>query len=50
MIEGIACTFFAEQVFMLPVVILRRAIPARNIEIPLDIKASSFYTVMLASP
>ena len=37
MFEGISCTFFAEQVFMLPVVIVRRAILARNIEIQLDV-------------
>jgi hypothetical protein len=35
MFEGISCTFLAEQVFMLPLVITRRVIPSRNIEIPL---------------
>ena len=38
----ISCTFLAEQLFMLPLVILKRTTPARNIKIGLDNKANSF--------
>jgi hypothetical protein len=50
MIEGISCTFFAEQVFMLPVVIVKRTTPRRNIKIPLDVEANSFYKLVPANP
>jgi hypothetical protein len=50
MIEGISCTFFAVQLFMLPVVILKRITPRLTVKIQLDREANSFYKVVLANP
>jgi len=49
MIVGISCTFFAVQLFMLPVVIFKRTTPRLTVKIQLDIETNSFYKVVLAN-
>ena len=49
-VAGISCTFFAFQLFMLPVVIFKRTTPRLTVKIQLDMETNSFYKVVLANP
>jgi hypothetical protein len=43
MIVGISCTFFASQLFMLPVMIFKKTTPRLTVKIQLGIETDSFY-------
>jgi len=50
MVMSVFCTFFAVQLFMLPVVVFKRTTPRLTVKIQLDIETNSFYKVVLANP